>query len=485
MTIAEELAARNHSITYLTGFESTRERPNIREIYVPGVSLFTMITNTFNTSYFQMFKILLPELHKLCPNLLATQEFQSFHQEGGKFDLVISGLMSLDCFLPYVHTLQVPLVYVFPNMVQGSMDDVAGTPFFHSLGGSMVLSEQFPYSFKCRLIVTFHAEFAKFINVWYSLPKMERECKSRQLCPDGLPSLVELRINSSLFITNSVKTLETPTMPYTPTVVHAGGIHCRPPHPLPQELEEWVSGSGDAGFILFSLGSIVKPSDMPIQYRIVLAKVFGSLNQRVLWKWDEDSVSEVTLPPNVRLEKWLPQQDILGHPQLSLFMTHGGLLSLQEATYHGVPIIGFPLFADQYYNVGRAEGEGWGRLINWEDLSYDLLRNTIIEIINNNKMREEVQRRSVVMRDQPVPPGEWVTYWIEYVIRHRGAVHLRSPAVHMPCPKSLAPTGKKGSNVSECSLTTLAAPSLKGMFVTSGDSEMHKTMDQRCTVAGR
>ncbi|KAK4301507.1 hypothetical protein Pmani_026285 [Petrolisthes manimaculis] len=280
MTIAEELAARNHSITYLTGFESTRERPNIREIYVPGVSLFTMITNTFNTSYFQMFKILLPELHKLCPNLLATQEFQSFHQEGGKFDLVISGLMSLDCFLPYVHTLQVPLVYVFPNMVQGSMDDVAGTPFFHSLGGSMVLSEQFPYSFKCRLIVTFHAEFAKFINVWYSLP--------------------------------NVKTLETPTMPYTPTVVHAGGIHCRPPHPLPQDLEEWVSGSGDAGFILFSLGSIVKPSDMPIQ------------------------------------------------------------------------------------------------------------------------MREEVQRRSVVMRDQPVPPGEWVTYWIEYVIRHRGAVHLRSPAVHMP-----------------------------------------------------
>lgn len=94
---------------------------------------------------------------------------------------------------------------------------------------------------------------------------------------------------------DSVNTLESPIMPYTPTVVHAGGIHCRPPHPLPQvlcgcmvlitttstttinnnniaishdrgqDLEEWVAGSGDAGFILFSLGSIIKPSEMSIK----------------------------------------------------------------------------------------------------------------------------------------------------------------------------------------------------------------------------
>lgn len=32
--------------------------------------------------------------------------------------------------------------------------------------------------------------------------RMEAECKSRKLCPDGLPSLAELRVNSSLFITN-------------------------------------------------------------------------------------------------------------------------------------------------------------------------------------------------------------------------------------------------------------------------------------------
>lgn len=46
------------------------------------------------------------------------------------------------------------------------------------------------------------------------------------------------------------------------------------------------------------------------RYRQILVKVFGSLKQRVLWKWDRDDMPD--LPPNVRLGKWLPQQDILG-----------------------------------------------------------------------------------------------------------------------------------------------------------------------------
>lgn len=42
----------------------------------------------------------------------------------------------------------------------------------------------------------------------------------------------------------------------------------------------------------------------------MLLEVLGSLQQRVLWKWDEDTMEG--LPPNVRLSKWLPQQDVLG-----------------------------------------------------------------------------------------------------------------------------------------------------------------------------
>lgn len=39
-------------------------------------------------------------------------------------------------------------------------------------------------------------------------------------------------------------------------------------------------------------------------------QVFGTLPQRVLWKWEDDTLDN--LPPNVRVMKWLPQRDVLG-----------------------------------------------------------------------------------------------------------------------------------------------------------------------------
>lgn len=75
-------------------------------------------------------------------------------------------------------------------------------------------------------------------------------------------------------------------------------------------MDDFLNGSGEDGFIFFSLGSIVNPSEMPEKTRKVFLKVFSKLKQRVLWKWATESMPDA--PPNVLLRKWLPQQDILG-----------------------------------------------------------------------------------------------------------------------------------------------------------------------------
>jgi glucuronosyltransferase len=74
-------------------------------------------------------------------------------------------------------------------------------------------------------------------------------------------------------------------------------------------LENFISGAKD-GAIYFSLGSVVKGTTLPEDTRKIFLNVFSRLKQRVLWKWETDSMPD--LPPNVKLGKWLPQQDILG-----------------------------------------------------------------------------------------------------------------------------------------------------------------------------
>jgi UDP:flavonoid glycosyltransferase YjiC (YdhE family) len=123
---------------------------------------------------------------------------------------------------------------------------------------------------------------------------------------------------------------------------------------LSQDLKEYLDASGaHGGFILFSMGSHLNASSMPAEIRMELIKAFGSLKERVLWKWDEDTVEglEEFGVNNVRVAKWLPQQDVLPHPNIKAFITHGGMLSIQESVYNGVPLIGLPVYGDQisYY----------------------------------------------------------------------------------------------------------------------------------------
>ena len=73
--------------------------------------------------------------------------------------------------------------------------------------------------------------------------------------------------------------------------------------------------------------------------RKALLSVFGKLKQKVLWKWETDHMEDK--PPNVMLHKWLPQQDVLGHPNVKLFVSHGGQSSFQETVCHQKPAVSY------------------------------------------------------------------------------------------------------------------------------------------------
>ena len=193
-------------------------------------------------------------------------------------------------------------------------------------------------------------------------------------------------------------------------------------------MEDFVSGSGDAGFIYLSFGSILRGVDLPESTRRAFIEAFARLPQRIVWKYEGEIDG---LPSNIRLSPWLPQQDLLGHAKIKLFITHGGLFSIQEAVYHGVPFIGLPVFADQFNNIYKAQEDGYAIHLNWNTLTSDGLYRAIRTILQQPRYQQRIGHASALMRDQTEHPLDRAIFWIEYVIRHKGAPHLRTHVRHM------------------------------------------------------
>lgn len=145
-----------------------------------------------------------------------------------------------------------------------------------------------------------------------------------------------------------------------------------------KDLESFVNGSGDDGFIIVSFGSILKSMEIPQSARQIFLSTFARLPQRVIWKWENKGIlADDAIPGNVKLVSWLPQQDLLGHPKCRLFITHCGLLSKQEAVYHGVPFIALPVWSDQPINSRKAQDDGYAIQLHWNNLTEEVFYEAV------------------------------------------------------------------------------------------------------------
>lgn len=146
-------------------------------------------------------------------------------------------------------------------------------------------------------------------------------------------------------------------------------------------------------------------------------------------KWDSETLENK--PENVMIGKWLPQDDILAHKNIKLFISHCGLGGTVESKYHGVPIVAIPIFGDQEGNAETIVNEGWAVKVDFATLNENSLSDGITKVLSDSKYSETVQRISKLFRDRPMNARETAVYWVEYVIRHRGAPHLQYPGVHL------------------------------------------------------
>ncbi|XP_050501769.1 UDP-glycosyltransferase UGT5-like [Diabrotica virgifera virgifera] len=216
-------------------------------------------------------------------------------------------------------------------------------------------------------------------------------------------------------------------LPLVPNMINIGGHHVKPAKELPKDLKVFMDKAKE-GVVYFSLGTNFDPTNMAPEKLKTIVNALGKLKQKVLWKYDGNVTN---LPKNVQLRKWFPQADLVAHPNLKLFITHGGLLSILETVYHGVPILVLPIFADQKVNAAKAQQAGYGLRLPFLEITEEKLTNALHEVLTNPKYRENAKIRSSLFHDRPMKPLDLAVYWTEFVIRHKGAHHLRVAALDL------------------------------------------------------
>jgi hypothetical protein len=94
-----------------------------------------------------------------------------------------------------------------------------------------------------------------------------------------------------------------------------------------------------------------------------------------------------TIPANFVVKNFVPQLDVL--QRADAFITHGGMNSVHEGLYYGVPLIVLPQQPEQAIVANRVQDTGAGVLL--PDLTKDHLQGALAKVLASPTMKQAAQ----------------------------------------------------------------------------------------------
>ncbi|KAK0426609.1 hypothetical protein QR680_009803 [Steinernema hermaphroditum] len=227
-------------------------------------------------------------------------------------------------------------------------------------------------------------------------------------------------------ITNSDPLLDFPR-PITEKVVNLGGLNVPEPEPLDAFWEEVMNRRSKT--VYMSFGSMSQSHLMPPEMKKAVLETFRRFPEvTFIWKYeiDEDEVAKDV--PNVVTHKWVPQNDLLAHPNLKLFVTHSGMASVLESTHRGVPMLCIPIFGDQFRNSQMAKRFGVAQMAQKAVLvDSDVFERNIREMLENESYRKNASRLSQMMAKRPRNQREELVKHIKFAAEYGSLPEYRIP----------------------------------------------------------
>ncbi|MEU4679721.1 macrolide family glycosyltransferase [Micromonospora sp. NPDC023737] len=152
-----------------------------------------------------------------------------------------------------------------------------------------------------------------------------------------------------------------------------------------------------------------------------LAPLAGSV---IISTGHTDPAALGALPDNVIARRSVPQPDVLA--RAALFVTHGGVNSVNEAMYAGVPMLVVPQGADQSLVASRVVDLGAGLSIRTEDVEVEVARDLAQRLLDEPRFRAAASTLQVAQRQA----GGYsrAADELERYVQHAGRANRPGPA---------------------------------------------------------
>jgi N-glycosyltransferase len=174
----------------------------------------------------------------------------------------------------------------------------------------------------------------------------------------------------------------------------------------------WLDEPRDRPLVLASLGTLM--NTLPGLFEAIIEAVAGEPIEVVAAIGrNQDPARFGRVPPNVRLEDYVPQIQVLG--ACDMFITHGGFNSTKEALRLGIPLVVIPIGGDQPYSAERVEALGLGRAVSPDERDPAVIRARVREVLGEGRFRANAQRFSEEM--QALPPISYAVSLLEQLAR--------------------------------------------------------------------
>ncbi len=178
----------------------------------------------------------------------------------------------------------------------------------------------------------------------------------------------------------------------SPSVRFVGRVENDPP----QDESFPLHLAGDRRIVYISLGSLINDN---MAFFKACIEAFTGAGEYVIMSTGRGISPQAfgTLPENIAIYDWVPQIDIL--KRASLFITHGGLGSISDGLYFGLPLLLVPQQDEQTMNGMRVIELGAGLMLKKNQVTAQTIREKARRLLDDPSFQRESARIGDTMRE--------------------------------------------------------------------------------------